>query len=54
MDICSVKENKKTKKQDENCCLGDSVVIDEVTEGLSTGHSRTARQIRSCEAFITP
>lgn len=51
MDICRVKDTKKTKKQDETCCLGDSVVIDEVTDALSTGHSQpksgTARQIHN-------
>lgn len=39
MDICRDRENKKTKKQDETCCLGDGVVIDEVTEGLSGSQS---------------
>lgn len=49
MDICRVRENKKTKKQDETCCLGDNAVIDEVTDGSSTGHSRpkSARQIHN-------
>lgn len=40
MDTCRVRENKATKKQDDTCCLGDSVAIGEVTEGLSAGHTQ--------------